>query len=491
MAGIPQEGEWYEVELEINSIAADSREVLPGGLFAALEGPNCDGHDFIPEALERGAAAVLCQNAPAYPGPWLVVPDSRGAWGAICANWFGRPGDSMTLAAVTGTNGKTTTTSLLHELLTGVTGEKVGLIGTNRNLIGGMELPAFATTPDSYTLNALLRRMADAGCKYVVMEASSHALSQRRTAGLTFDVGVFTNLTRDHLDYHRDMDSYRDAKGLLFSQCRRAVLNLDDEAGRWYESRVPCPVFTYSENAPRADLSARDLRLFPGHVDFVAVTQGRLERIHLPIPGGFSVYNALAALSAGLCLGLPMGEMARVMRAVRGVKGRVEIVPVPRAFTVIIDYAHSPNALENVLLTARDVTAGRLVCLFGCGGDRDRTKRPLMGAVAQELADVVVVTSDNPRTESPEAIIGDILSGMDTRREGLYVEPDREKAIRWCVRRGQPGDVIVLAGKGHEVTQEVNGVRYPMDERKIVAECFQNPSKAPRPGTGNLPGVGV
>jgi len=491
MAGIPLRGEWYEVELEINSITADSRSVLPGGLFAALEGANCDGHDFIFQAMERGAAAVLCQTPPQAPGPWLVVSDSRAAWGEVCANWFGRPGDGMSLTAVTGTNGKTTTTSLLHELLTGVTGEKVGLIGTNRNLIGTMELPAFATTPDSYTLNALLRRMADAGCRYVVMEASSHALSQRRTAGLRFDAGVFTNLTRGHLDYHRDMDSYRAAKGRLFSQCRRAVLNLDDEAGRWYESRAECPLFTYSENDPRADLSARDLRLFPGHVDFVAVMQGRLERIHLPIPGGFSVYNALAALSAGLCLGLPMGEMARVMRTVKGVRGRVEIVPVPRAFTVIIDYAHTPNALENILLTARDVTAGRLICLFGCGGDRDRTKRPLMGAVAQELADMVVVTSDNPRTEDPGAIIGDILAGMETAAPGLYVEPDRKKAIAWCVRQGQPGDVIVLAGKGHEVTQEINGVRYPMDERKIVAECFQNPSKAPRLGSGNLPGVGV
>lgn len=491
LAGIPHTGEWYDEELEITSITADSRQVQPGALFAAIPGTKQDGRAYIPEALERGAAAVLCEQPPDDPGPWLVVEHARTAYAKLCANWFGNPADALRLAAVTGTNGKTTTTTLLYELLSGVTGTKVGLIGTNRNLIGRMELPAFATTPDSYTLHKLLRQMADAGCKYVVLEASSHALSQERTAGLHFDVGVFTNLTRDHLDYHHDMESYRAAKEKLFAQCGRAVLNLDDEAGRWYESRVPCGVFTYSENNARADLTARELRLFPGHVEFVALMQGRLERIHLPIPGGFSVYNALAALSAGVCLGMDLSDMARVMRSVKGVKGRVEIVPVPRAFTVIIDYAHSPNALENILVTARDVTANRLICLFGCGGDRDKTKRPIMGAVAQELADMVVVTSDNPRTEPPEAIIGDILSGMEPEAGNVYVQPDRAKAIAWCMGRGKPGDVIVLAGKGHEVTQEINGVRYPMDERKIVAECFQNPSKAPWVRTGNLPGVSV
>lgn len=491
LAGIPHVGEWYDVDMEINSISGDSRQTARGGLFAAMRGETFNGHDYISSALERGAAAILCEQPPEFPGPWIVVEDARAAYAKICANWFGRPGDEMTLVAVTGTNGKTTTTSLLHEVISGVTGKKVGLIGTNRNLIGEMELPAFATTPDSYTLQQLLRRMVDAGCRYVVMEASSHALSQRRIAGLTFEVGVFTNLTRDHLDYHHDMASYRAAKEKLFAQCRQAVINLDDEAGRWYLSRMTGAAFTYSENDPAADLCARELRLFPGHVDFVAVMQGQLERIHLPIPGGFSVYNALAVLAAGRCLGLPMGEMARVMRTVKGVRGRVEIVPVPRAFTVIIDYAHSPNALENILLTARDVTAGQLICLFGCGGDRDKTKRPIMGAVAQELADLVVVTSDNPRSEDPQAIIGDILSGMEPDAGTVRVEPDRAKAIRYCLERGRPGDVIVLAGKGHEVTQEVNGVFYPMDERKIVAEYFENPSKARESGGRNLLGVSV
>ena len=490
LAGIPHAGEWYDEEMEINSISDDSRLVESGGLFVAVRGMKSDGHDHIHHALERGAAVVLCERKPDTPGVYIVVEDVRQAYAQLCANWFGRPGEGMTLVAVTGTNGKTTTTSLLHEVISGVTGKKVGLIGTNRNLIGEMEVSAEATTPDSYSLQQLLRRMADAGCSYVVMEASSHALSQCRTGGLTFDVGVFTNLSRDHLDYHRDMECYRKAKGRLFDQCRMAVLNLDDEAGRRYREEISCPMFTYSENDPGADISARDLRLFPGHVDFVALRQGALERIHLPIPGGFSVYNALAVLAAGSCLGLELGEMARVMRTVKGVKGRVEIVPVPRAFTVIIDYAHSPNALENILMTARDVTAGRLICLFGCGGDRDKTKRPIMGAVAQELADLVVVTTDNPRTEAPGDIIADILSGMSPG-EDVVVREDRAQAIRFCLELGCPGDVIVLAGKGHETTQEVNGVKYPMDERKIVAEYFENLSKARGFGGRNLPTVSV
>ncbi|NBI08990.1 UDP-N-acetylmuramoyl-L-alanyl-D-glutamate--2,6-diaminopimelate ligase [Colidextribacter sp. OB.20] len=470
LEGVSLTGGNADLDMEISSISYDTRTLAPGALFVALSGEKNDGHRYIEAALDRGAAAVLCERAPESPGPWLTAADSRLALALVSANWFGRPGDSMTLVAVTGTNGKTTTTSLLKELLERAAGAKVGLIGTNRNMIGGEELPAHRTTPESYELQSLLRRMADAGCTHVVLEASSHALVQHRTAGLTFDAGVFTNLTQDHLDYHHTMEEYRDAKGLLFGQCRRAVLNLDDEAGRWYLDKISCPAFTYSENRACAGLTARNIRLFPGCVEFEALTLGRISRVHLPIPGGFSIYNALAALAAGLCLGLDLEDMARVMPAVHGVKGRVEVVPVPRAYTVIIDYAHSPNALENILTTARDFTAGRLVCVFGCGGDRDKTKRPVMGAVAAELADLSVVTSDNPRTEDPQAIIDDILAGMGEAE--LHVEPDRRAAIGWALAQGKPGDVIVLAGKGHETYQEVGGVQYHMDEREIVADWF-------------------
>ena len=396
----------------------------------------------------------------------------------------------MTLIAVTGTNGKTTTTCLIKEMLEQTLRVPVGLVGTNRNLVGQQELPAHRTTPESYELQQLLRTMADAGCAFVVMEVSSHALVQHRVAGLTFDVGVFTNLTQDHLDYHGTMEEYRRAKGLLFAQCRRSVVNLDDEAGRWYAGRISGPVFTYSENRAQADLTARNIRLFPGHVEFEAVTLGHIARVHLPIPGGFSIYNALAALSAGLCLELPLERLAPALRSVHGVKGRVEVVPVPRAYTVLIDYAHSPNALENILLTARDFTAGRLICLFGCGGDRDKTKRPIMGAIARELADLVVLTSDNPRTEEPEAIIRDIQAGMAEGEAPVHVEPDRRRAIAWVLDQGQPGDVIVLAGKGHETYQEINGVQFPMDEREIVASWFRA-RDGRKDRAGNLPAAVV
>ena len=485
--GVSLTGGSASQEMEISSISCDTRDIRPGALFVALPGGKTDGHLYISAALDRGASAVLCQRPPDAPGPWLTTEDTRLALALISANWFGRPGDAMALIAVTGTNGKTTTTSLIKELLERAAGAKVGLIGTNRNMIGDVELPAHRTTPDSYELQSLLRRMADEGCTHVVMEASSHALAQRRTAGLTFDVGVFTNLTQDHLDYHHTMEEYRAAKGLLFDQCRRAVLNLDDEAGRWYLDRVGCPVFTYSENRSQAGLTARNIRLFPGHVEFEALVQGDISRVHLPIPGGFSIYNALAALAAGLCLGLELEPMAQAMPAVRGVKGRVEVVPVPRAYTVIIDYAHSPNALENILTTARDFTAGRLFCLFGCGGDRDRSKRPIMGAIAEELADVAVVTSDNPRTEDPQSIIDEILAGMSGGAAARHVEPDRRAAIAWALSQGRPGDVIVLAGKGHEVYQEVNGVQHHLDEREVVAEYFQAADNPRQQKTGKVP----
>ena len=475
LVGVPLEGESADLDMEISSVSYDSRTLEPGALFVAMAGEKTDGHRYISTALERGAAAVLCQIPPEEPGPWLVTKNSRLALARVSAHWFGHPGDQLTLIAVTGTNVKTTTTNLIREMVEGVLQTKVGLIGTNRNLVGSEELPAHSTTPESYELQQLLRQLADAGCTHVVMEVSSHALVQHRVEGLTFEVGVFTNLSQDHLDYHLTMEEYRAAKGLLFRQCRKSVLNLDDSAGRWYLTHEEGPFFTYSENRGCADLTARNIRLFASHVEFEAVILGNLSRVHLPIPGGFSIYNALAALSAGLCLGMELSAMTARLRCVQGVKGRVEVVPVPRAYTVVIDYAHSPNALENILMTARGFTAGRLICLFGCGGDRDRTKRPVMGAIARELADVVVVTSDNPRTEDPRAIIRDILDGMEEGESLVYVEPDRPKAIGWALEQGQPGDVIVLAGKGHETYQEVGTVQYPMDEREIVRQWFQNP----------------
>ena len=486
LRGVPLAGEMFNQELEITSISYDTRTLEPGALFFALPGAAEDGARYIPEALEKGAAAVVCQEPPEEPGPWLAAPDARRALALASANWFGHPGRELVLVGVTGTNGKTTTACLIKNMLERALGTQAGLIGTVENQIGALSLPARRTTPESYEIQSLLRRMADAGCTHAVMEVSSHALAQRRVEGLEFAVGVFTNLTQDHLDYHGTMEAYRAAKGLLFRQCRMAVLNLDDEAGRWYREQVECPVFTYSENKDFAGLTAKNIRLFPGHVEFEAVTRESIARIHLPIPGGFTIYNALAAASCGLCLGLSLQETAAAMRWSRGVRGRAEVVPTPTAYTVMIDYAHTPNALENILTAARDFTAGRLICLFGCGGDRDRSKRPIMGAVVRELADAAVVTSDNPRTEDPMDIIAEILAGMTGPGGEIHVEPDRRTAIRWCLAQGRPGDVIILAGKGHETYQEIDGVRRPLDEREVVADYFQERALH-RERAGNLP----
>ena len=472
LKGVPLAGGTWNRDVEITGISYDTRTMAPGNLFAALPGYRADGQDFIPQALERGAAAILCRRAPDYPGPWLVSEDPRAALALLSANWFGHPAEELTCVAVTGTNGKTTTTYLLKAVLESALGAKVGLIGTNQNLVGDRALPASRTTPESYELQALLRTMADAGCTHVVMEASSIALDQRRTYGIRFAAGIFTNLTEDHLDYHGNMEAYRAAKGLLFRQTDLAILNLDDEAGRWYAETVPCPVFTYSERKDRADLVAKNLRLYPSHVEFDAVARNAIGRVFLPIPGGFSIYNALGVIACALNLGVGLDRIITALRSAPGVKGRVEVVPVPAAYTVIIDYAHTPDALENILTTVRDLTDRRVLCLFGCGGDRDRSKRPVMGAIAADLADLVVVTSDNPRTEDPEAIIGDILRGMDETDTPVEVEPDRVKAIHRVLALAGTGDVVVLAGKGHETYQEVGEERRHLDEREVVADHF-------------------
>lgn len=470
LIGVPLSGDGVNLEMEIYSISYDSRTTRPGALFVALPGTKDNGDLYVETAFERGAVCAICRQA--GEGQRLLTDDPHFALATISANWFGHPGDGMTLIAVTGTNGKTTTTNLIKAMLEGVTGQTVGLIGTNRNMIGALELNARRTTPESYELQRLLRKMANAGCAYVVMEVSSHALAQRRIEGLHFAVGVFTNLSQDHLDYHKTMEEYRNAKGRLFRQCHRAVLNLDDEAGRWYQGRMDAPALTYSERRDEADLTARNVRLFPGHVEFEAVAVGQIARVHLPIPGGFSIYNALAALCCGMALGLRLEACVCPLRSVSGVKGRIEVVAVPCAYTVIIDYAHTPNALENILSTARSFTAGRLICLFGCGGDRDKSKRPLMGRAAAERSDLLVVTSDNPRSEDPQSIIDDILPGFDGWDVPCHIEPDRRTAIHWALAEGKPGDVIILAGKGHETYQEIAGETLHFDEREIIADYF-------------------
>ncbi len=474
LEGVELTGRKLPQDVQITSVSYDTRTLQPGALFVALSGYKTDGHLHIRQALEQGAAAVLCEKAPEGDGAWLVCRNTRKALAVIAANWFGHPGRDMTLLAVTGTNGKTTTTYLLKEVLERCAGAKVGLIGTNQNMIAEQVLPAVRTTPESWEVQELLAQMRAQGCTHVVMEVSSHALVLHRVATLRFRAAIFTNLTKDHLDFHRTMEEYRRAKGLLFAQTDLAVLNLDDEAGRYYSKSVSCPKFTYSENKNEADLTAKNLRLFPDRVEFEALTTGAICRVRLPIPGGFSIYNALGVIACALGLGLPLKGVAEALEHAKGVKGRVEVVPTPAPYTVLIDYAHTPDALENILTTVRPLAQSRVICLFGCGGDRDRSKRALMGAIAADLADHVIVTSDNPRTEPAEVIIADILKGMENTKTPYEVVPDRRCAIRLALSMGQPGDVILLAGKGHETYQEIGGEKLHLDEREEIGDFFRN-----------------
>lgn len=460
-------------DIEITSLSCDTRTIKPGALFVALPGYHWNGNDFMEEALVKGAVAVLCGVRPDFHGPWLMVEDPRASLAVLSCNWFGHPAQEMTILGVTGTNGKTTTTYLLKAMLENVLGAKVGLIGTNQNMIGNQVLPAIRTTPEAYDLQELLRGMADAKCTHVVMEVSSHALMLHRVDGIWFKAAIFTNLTQDHLDFHGTMERYREAKSKLFHQCETGIFNLDDEAGRWYAETSPCARFTYSENKAEADLLAENIRLRSDHVEFEALILGKISRVRLPIPGGFTIYNALGVIACGLVLGLPLAEIAASMAAASGVKGRVEVVPTKAPYTVLIDYAHTPDALENILLTARDFTEKRLLCLFGCGGDRDRSKRPVMGEIAASLADLVILTSDNPRTEVPEAIMADVEAGFPAGFTALVKEVDRRRAIRLALAQGEPGDVIVFAGKGHETYQEIGLERFHFDEREEIAAFFE------------------
>ena len=457
-------------DTEINEVRYDSRAVRPGDLFVAIRGYATDGHQYIGKALEQGAAAIVCEEAPAGT-PAVVVENARRALAEIAANRFGHPADSMTMLGVTGTNGKTTTTYLVKHMLED-TGRKVGLIGTNQNLIGDEVVETERTTPESYELHALFARMRDAGCTHVIMEVSSHSLVLDRVHGIHFAVGAFTNLTQDHLDFHKTMEEYRRAKALLFTISDKGVINLDDPAAGAMLADAKCPCLTFSCEKDAADLTAKNLKLHADGVEFVAATKGDLARVKLPIPGHFSAENALTALGIVLQLGMPLADAAKSLATATGVKGRVEVVPTDTDYTVLIDYAHSPDGVENVLRAVRGFAKGRVVALFGCGGDRDRTKRPKMGKIAAELADFCIVTSDNPRTEDPQAIIDDILEGMKDSKTPMQVIVDRPEAIHWALAHAKKDDIIVLMGKGHETYQEVNHVKHHMDEREIVADYF-------------------
>ncbi len=462
-----------DLTCDIKGISYNSKLTQPGDIFVAIGGLTVDGHKYIPMAVEKGAKAVICSKAPEVDIPYILTDDCRRALALISGSFYGKAYTEMKMIGITGTSGKTTSSYLIKHILEKKLGARIGLIGTNGNWIGDELIHTEMTTPESRELHGLFRRMADAGCTHVVMEVSSHSLEMERVAGIHYDVAEFTNLSQDHLDLHGTMEKYAEAKKKLFSQCSVACINMDD---KWYDymcAGEKCGICSFSAEKNEAALVAKDIRLNANGVRFAAVSENEIALVRLNIPGLFSVHNALGAISVCMALGVSLADCAEALESAKGVKGRVELVPTDGDYSIIIDYSHKPDALENVLKTLRPVTKGRLITLFGCGGDRDRAKRPIMGAIAADNSDFVIVTSDNPRTEDPEEIIREIVAGMKNRSTPKKVICDRVEAIHWAIDNVHPGDVILLAGKGHEDYQIVGHEKHPMDERVIVAQWLE------------------
>ncbi len=459
--------------VEITGIFSDSRKQMgEGSLFVCLSGRTFDAHSAIPELSKKGVSVFIVERDCGVRNQ-IVVRDSREALALIWANWCGRPQDRMKMVAVTGTNGKTTVTTVLKKLLTAL-GHKTGLIGTCGDEIGDLSLHSerlAPSTPEPEDFFPLLKKMADAGCEYVIMEATSQGLEQRRLSGVHFELAAFTNLTQDHLDVHGTMENYYQAKKLLFSLCDKALINADDRSGARLYNEIGCPKFSFSINS-QADFYAEAVKLMP-HGSLYWYTHGKKAyKTEVRLPGGYNVSNTLCALAMLELLGYDPADFVPLIKDIDGVRGRCEVVPTGRDFTVILDYAHSPDAIENILSSVKECAEGRVVCLFGCGGNRDPLKRPLMAKAAAEHADFLIVTSDNPRNEDPHEIITQILAGLDGKTE--YIEIDnRRDAIFWAIKNARPRDTIVLAGKGHEDYQILaGGVRIHFDEREIVREAL-------------------
>jgi UDP-N-acetylmuramyl-tripeptide synthetase len=462
--------------LEITAVTHDSRRSGPGALFVGIRGLVTDGTDFVEAARKKGAAAICSEQAPKGEGTWVRVPDAREALALFSAAVLGDPARSLELVGVTGTNGKTTTSYLIDSALRAA-GERVGLVGTVEYRVADRIAEAVRTTPEASDLQALLREMVDAGCRRAVLEVSSHSLALKRVHGLEFKVAIFTNLTRDHLDFHGDMDAYFAAKRALFEKLLtsdgHAILNLDDDRAGELARVSRGRVWTYSLENPKADLFAEELRLGLDRTRLRARTPAGVLELESALVGRFNVQNLLAALGAGLALGLPPDAAQRGIATLPGVPGRMEKVALGQDFTVLVDYAHTDDALKNLLETVRGLGPRRVITVFGCGGDRDRTKRPLMGAVAARLSDVVILTSDNPRSEPPEAILDEIRRGIPaSRAQDTLVIPDRRDAIARALEMGREGVCVVIAGKGHETYQVLRDRTVPFDDRQVARDAL-------------------
>jgi UDP-N-acetylmuramoyl-L-alanyl-D-glutamate--2,6-diaminopimelate ligase len=454
-------------EVEISSLAYSSQSVTPGALFFCVPGFRADGHDFAPTAVERGAVALVCHRPLGLGVPEVLVPDVRAAMGPAAARFYGDPTAELDVVGVTGTNGKTTTAFLVRHLLE-AGGRSCGLLGTVKRVVGGVEEEVERTTPEAIDLQATFRRMIDGGDRACAMEVSSHALELGRVGGIRFACRVFTNLTQDHLDFHVTMDAYFEAKRRLFRESGIAVVNLDDEYGRRIAGEIECVTFAVDHEA---DYRARDVEFDLMGSRFTCQTPAGTLELESPLPGVFNVENVLAAVAVARSLDVPGARIEQALPEFGRVPGRFEPVNQGQEFGVLVDYAHTPDSLENVLRAAREVTRGRLHVVFGAGGDRDRGKRPLMGAAAQRLADRVLVTSDNPRNEAPEAIIDQVMEGAGPDAER---EVDRRRAIARAVETAERGDVIVIAGKGHEQGQEFeNGRKEPFDDVAVARDALR------------------
>lgn len=465
------------VDREISAVVNDSRKAIQDCLFICIKGAVSDGHKYIPDVVAKGATTLIVEDDVQVDGDVTVikVADSRYAMAFISAAWFGYPAEKLKTIGITGTKGKTTTTYMVKSILENA-GYKVGLIGTIESIIGDTKIPSSNTTPESYTIQDYFHQMVEAGCDCVVMEVSSQGLMLHRTQGFVFDYGIFTNIEPDHIgpNEHRDFDHYLSCKAMLLSQCRVGIVNRDDEHFDQIVKNHTCELETYGFSK-EADLRAEDAHMIggKGYLGISYHVKGLMDfPVEIDIPGKFSIYNSLTAIA--ICRHFKVSEenIIKALKVAR-VKGRIEMVKVSDDFTLMIDYAHNAMALESLLTTLKEYNPHRIVCLFGCGGNRDKSRRYEMGEVSGNLADLTIITSDNPRFEEPQAIIDDIKTGM-AKTSGKYVEiADRKEAIAYAIHHGEPGDIIVLAGKGHEDYQEIKGKKYPMDERVLISEILE------------------
>lgn len=466
-----------EMNLEISKLQYDSRKVTPGDMFIAVVGFKTDGHNYIAMAIENGASVIVMQEGKLDPDlirndiTVIITKDTRRFMAMAACNFYNHPSRDFKLVGITGTKGKTTTAYMIKSILEKA-GRKVGMIGTIANMIGEEALESTRTTPESVDLQRLFREMADKECDVVVMEVSSHALALDRVYGSSFDIGVFTNLTEDHLDFHETFDNYLAAKAKLFTMCKEGFVNCDDMYAKKLMDMATCPNMTTYGIDNNPFVSARDIIITNSYSDFKISMNRTIQRIKVGIPGRFTVYNALAAICVTAKLGCGIDAMIEGLEVVK-VPGRSEIVPSTKEFVVMVDYAHTPDSLENILKAVKTYTRGRVICVFGCGGDRDTIKRPMMGEIAGKLADYTVITSDNPRSEEPSAIIAQIEEGMKKTKGKYKIVTNRKKAIEHAIRQARRNDLVLIAGKGHETYQEIKGEKIHFDDREVAAAVLK------------------